>query len=260
MKYLLIVLLPLAIWLGTAKPANRQVQTSKPEQKTEGKSDDKPFVLLELFTSQGCSSCPPADEQLARLAKQSSEELPVYALSYHVDYWNYLGWEDPFSDARFSERQRSYAGSLRSRVYTPQLVVNGQAEMIGSRQKETTDAVAEALDNSNNLPLTFKWKRSGDNIAVDYTLDQENLLDNSSLVALVAQKEASSQVVRGENRGRKLKHVNVVRSFFQAPLSQKSGQIELGLPDDIGAFEIVLFIQKGKSGRVLAVNATSVVP
>ena len=96
--------------------------------------DNKGFAVVELFTSEGCSSCPPADELVARIEKESKDK-PVYILAYHVDYWNRLGWKDQFSSADFSKRQNEYANYLHlESVYTPQIVVNGKKEFVGSEE------------------------------------------------------------------------------------------------------------------------------
>jgi hypothetical protein len=103
-------------------------------------------VVLELFTSQGCSSCPPADRLLTRLAQDGALKDRVIPLSFHVDYWDYIGWQDPFASARWSERQREYGRAFRSnRIYTPQLVVNGKSECVGSQEKVVRQQIAAAL-------------------------------------------------------------------------------------------------------------------
>lgn len=107
--------------------------------RADGKPEPKGHVVVELFTSQGCSSCPPADRVLADLARDPS----LIALAFHVDYWNDLGWADPFSRAAYSDRQRAYAGD-DGRVYTPALVVNGGATVVGSQRKAVARAIADA--------------------------------------------------------------------------------------------------------------------
>lgn len=226
-----------------------ETETAQPVTRND---DGTSFALLELFTSQGCSSCPPADEQLARFAERSKAGEAIYALSYHVDYWNYLGWEDPFSDARFSARQRNYAEQLRSRVYTPQLVVNGRTEMIGSRKGETEAAVRSALKDSQFHSLSFTYAVDGDAINIDYQLTGDGLPENTHLVAIVVQPDASRSVKRGENRGRELTHVNVVRAFQQKQINESKGNIRLVPPADLEKYELVLFIQEGVAGEVLA--------
>ena len=112
-------------------------------------------ILVELFTSQGCSSCPPADRVLAKLAKEAEAgDLPIVALSFHVDYWNRLGWKDPYSDAAFSQRQRIYASKLPDqRVYTPEIVVNGSSGHVGSRESEVRSAINYQQKNHKNIPF-----------------------------------------------------------------------------------------------------------
>ncbi|MGH9465120.1 MAG: DUF1223 domain-containing protein, partial [Thermoanaerobaculia bacterium] len=106
-------------------------------------------VLLELFTSQGCSSCPPADRLLSRLAAARGSEPVVVPLAFHVDYWNHIGWEDPFSQGRWSARQRAYALAFgRDGVYTPQLVVDGTEELVGSDERAVRRAIERAAAQS----------------------------------------------------------------------------------------------------------------
>ena len=112
----------------------QQAATSQAEEITKN-SRSKGMAVIELFTSQGCSSCPSADRNLARIVESAERDgRPVYALSFHVDYWNSLGWRDPFSAEEFTQRQREYARKFQARsVYTPQMVVNGQVHFVGSR-------------------------------------------------------------------------------------------------------------------------------
>ena len=103
-------------------------------------------MVIELFTSQGCSSCPPADRLLSRLAEEPAYRGKVVPLAFHVDYWNYIGWTDPFSSPRWSERQRDYGRSLGlGTVYTPQLVIDGRSECVGSQEGDVRREIARAL-------------------------------------------------------------------------------------------------------------------
>ncbi len=166
-------------------------------------------TLVELFTSQGCSSCPPADALLARLA----EEPGVVALSFHVDYWDYLGWRDPYASPAFSERQRRYARALGDRVYTPQVVVNGTASLVGSREPQVRAAIDRAKTRQASVQITIEeTARRNHSLSVRYALS--NAPAAGLVVNLaVAEEGAANPVKAGENRGRRLRHVNVVRVF-----------------------------------------------
>lgn len=110
----------------------------------------EPVAVIELFTSQGCSSCPPADVLLSKTITDAKENgKKIFAISFHVDYWNRLGWTDPFSDKKYSDRQSAYADQLNpGQVYTPQMVVNGEKEFVGSDQKALNDALQHSLNTN----------------------------------------------------------------------------------------------------------------
>ncbi|MEM9704235.1 MAG: DUF1223 domain-containing protein, partial [Planctomycetota bacterium] len=139
-----------------------------------GPADGQPprFAVVELFTSQGCSSCPPADAVLEALAERAAEEAEngriLLPISWHVDYWNRLGWADPYSDARHTARQRAYAAELSDgRVYTPQAVVNGAAETVGSRKKNVAALIDKAFKEQANGKLSLALlPTSGDDLTV----------------------------------------------------------------------------------------------
>ncbi len=122
------------------------VRDNLPDKSETRIAEEKGFAVLELFTSEGCSSCPPADELLAKIQKES-EGKSIYILAYHVDYWDRLGWKDMFSSADYSKRQTQYGQWLhKSSVYTPQLIVNGKAEFVGSSESAIREAIAAQLD------------------------------------------------------------------------------------------------------------------
>ena len=175
-----------------------------------------PFAVAELFTSQGCSSCPPADRVLAELRDRAARTgEPIHVFSFHVDYWNYLGWADPFSSPHFSARQTDYTDRLEVRTYTPQLVINGQTELIGSRSEQVTAAIDAALARpAKDYGLEVSAVRLGDTVRVTYSLSEP--APHLRAVALLVDERAESEVTRGENRGRKLVHVNVVRDMAVA--------------------------------------------
>jgi hypothetical protein len=170
---------------------------------------DKGVAVLELYTSEGCSSCPPADDVLRDLAKDSN----VVALSFHVTYWNRLGWKDSFSQKIFDERQYRYAEKFKENgVYTPQAVINGETGMVGSKRGDVSKAVKLALETSAIVKIVLKTTVKVDEIQVNYTLSGEVPKDAVVQFALL-ESGFATKVKRGENNGQTLKHDNVVRDF-----------------------------------------------
>ncbi len=214
-----------------------------------------PVAVVELFTSEGCSSCPPADRVLADLVKHArTSGRRVYALGFHVDYWNSLGWRDPFSDAAYSQRQRKYATALaEEQVYTPQMIVNGQAGFVGSNPARADREIAAALATPATVALAVEARRDGPRVHVNYRAAGAP----KGAVVCVAWTEsaATTRVARGENAGRTLAHVNVVRSFVTRAL-EASGAGSVTLSAGGGdAGEVVAFVQDGRSLHVLGASA-----
>jgi hypothetical protein len=179
-------------------------------------------VLVELFTSEGCSSCPPADELLMQLDRtQPITGVEVIALSQHVDYWNRLGWADPYSSAEFSSRQGDYSRAFsQDGVYTPQMVVDGRAEFVGSNQSRAREAIISA---ARSPKATITLKRSdpaGDAGASTIPLEVRieklppvSAGDIAEVLLAVTESDLRSEVSRGENSGRRLTHTAVVRQL-----------------------------------------------
>jgi hypothetical protein len=178
------------------------------------------MVVLELFTSQGCSSCPSADAVLRDLGKDPNLQGKVLPLSFHVDYWNYLGWADPFSSPRWSNRQRDYGKAFQTdRIYTPQLVVAGRTHLVGSRRAQALDEIraASLLPPGGQVQLSTAW---GDKDALKVELSASRLADPSAPEAvawvIVFENNHSVRVTRGENTGEQLQHDYVVRHMERA--------------------------------------------
>ncbi len=208
-------------------------------------------VVVELFTSQGCYSCPPADDFLGVLAKRPG----VLALSFHVDYWNYLGWRDPYSSAEATQRQHDYASALRRRtVYTPQMVVDGKLQGIGSytgvidghirlRQKAADDRVAVSITggaNAETLTVTLKGDggRTGD----------------CAVWLVYFDKKHTTAIPRGENAGKTLSYYNVVREFRRVA-DYRDADLEIDLPRTgaKGAHydRVAVLVQRPDGGRIV---------
>lgn len=206
--------------------------------------------MLELFTSEGCSSCPPADELMGKIEKEYKDE-PVYLLSYHVDYWNRLGWKDRFSSSENSQRQQQYSRILNSQVYTPQLVVNGKTEFVGSDENNIKNAIQQALFDTKKTNVELSATVSQNAVNVHYkapSKDPQNML----LVNLV-EKHSSTQVGKGENEGRHLHHWQIVHKQNTISLNkQQEGNTAFKLPEGFSPenWEVIAFIQNMKTGEI----------
>jgi hypothetical protein len=207
---------------------------------------------VELFTSEGCSSCPPADELVGMVQKENPEK-PIYILAYHVDYWDHQGWKDPYSDREYSKRQTKYAGWLKLQtVYTPQIIVNGKKEFVGSNKRALNDAISASLQEKNDHYLTFKPTVEKGQILIDYHTNGP--LKVSDLVIGFIQKSGHSLVQRGENSGRALSHVQIVRKLVIGTLGAARGQINLAFPKDYKNYEweLIAFIQNNLNGEIFS--------
>jgi hypothetical protein len=219
-------------------------------------------VVVELFTSEGCSSCPPADLLLQKFDKQPIPGAQLIVLSEHVDYWNHIGWTDPYSSAAYSQRQSTYGNRLQlESVYTPQMVVDGSDEFVGSDSHEATKAFEKAAGNMK-IPVRISSATLEGNV-VKAHLETGSLPVQSrkaDLVFVVALNHAESQVARGENSGRRLTHVAVVRTIIKAA-SLTDGQ---SFSQDVSAkiehradpsqLRVIAFLQESGQGRILGAS------
>ena len=165
-------------------------------------------ILIELFTSQGCSSCPPADAVLRDISTQGD----VLPLAFHVDYWDYLGWADPFASPTFTARQRAYASHRGFNVYTPQMVVDGRSASVGSNRSGVLSSIASAKEDAKGAPSTLT--RAGGDVNVTIGTAPAAGASASGKVYLISFDERQSTAIRsGENAGRNIVYANVVRSM-----------------------------------------------
>lgn len=213
----------------------------------------KRFAVIELFTSEGCSSCPPADALLSRIQNES-KDMPVYILAYHVDYWNRLGWRDAFSSAAYSKRQADYARWLHATLYTPQLVVNGSKEFVGSDENLLRNTIqTEILKERTCDVKLFDVKKLEGTISFQYHI--EGAPANTSLLVALVQKKAESHVLKGENRGRNLSHVQIVRSLQIINLKgNNTGAGKLEIPESLNdqGLEVIALLQKNDGGEIVS--------
>ncbi len=219
---------------------------------------DGAFAVVELFTSEGCSSCPPADALLREVHNASRREgRPVYALSFHVDYWNGLGWKDPFSSAMFSERQRAYARAFgREQVYTPQMVVNGTEAFNGSDRAREQRAVSAALAQAQAARVTLRIDRDAERGALRVRYTTSGVPSDARIDVAEVEDGLGGVVERGENAGRTLRHEGVVRHFASVAAARE-GTVILPAPDEAAraATSIIAFVELPSMQVVAATRA-----
>lgn len=164
-------------------------------------------VIIELFTSQGCSSCPTADKVLKYFVDNNPN---VIALSMHVDYWNYIGWADPFSSAQITQRQKQYSAAMgRNNIYTPQMVIDGKYQESGSHYNKILPLVGEALSGAKDVPVSVD---AVDNkLQVGITPHSSQAQENADIVVIGYDNEKTTKVTRGENSGEEITNANIVQ-------------------------------------------------
>jgi len=249
--------------MKAAKQTNSSSDVTSPVVTVTAHSPDnhlRPFALVELFTSEGCSSCPPADRVLAALHQADAPDAPIYCLGFHVDYWDRLGWTDRFASKDFAARQHAYANTFEfNRVYTPQMVVNGQQEFVGSDRRKAADAVQTALQLSPEFAIDLHVTSASDQaVDVQFTLPKQSVQSNRVLNLAAVQATASTDVARGENSGRTLSHVNSVIAL-QSTQPSVDGAAHLKLPEGFAASQVIAWVQDTQSGQVLAATHADVV-
>jgi hypothetical protein len=218
-------------------------------------------VIVELFTSEGCSSCPPADALLGRLSREGQVDgVQVFPLGFHVDYWNYLGWRDRFSAAAYSKRQESYARLLRTDgPYTPQMIVDGEEEFIGSDASRARQAIDQAASEPGAAEIELSWAGAG-KLLVRVKAHGTEAAD---ILLAVTEDNLSSQVKAGENNGHVLRHSAVVRDFRRIGQLQK-GSFQTGVPLKLDPdwkrkdLHVVVFVQTPDDGKIQ--GAASITP
>jgi hypothetical protein len=227
------------------------VAEAKATPSTVGKQEP---VLVELFTSQGCSSCPPADALLRDIDDRT--EVDVIALSFHVDYWDYIGWRDPYSSREATKRQQAYAAKIsQGRAYTPQLVVDGRAHVLGSNARDAVAAIERASKRpasglSLSTHLASKKSRQW-----QVELEASGPLEGKRLYLAIYESGLTTKVVRGENAGRNIHNDYVVRRLV--PVKTGLTTLALDASWDEGKLGIVAFAQDKKTLRIEAVHRSA---
>lgn len=207
-------------------------------------AESKQGVVVELYTSQGCSSCPPADELMAELSVMPG----VIGLALHVDYWDYIGWADTFGQAKFSERQRNYAHAAGDKmVYTPQMIIDGRARMVGNDPEPVVRAIAASAKTQRTI--TLNMQRQGDQIVI--TGRTREALPDGTMVQLVHYlNRANVEIERGENAGLTMDYHNVVTSWQALGEWRGTGDLQMKVP--AGAGSVAVLIQSSGPREILA--------
>jgi len=247
MKYFLLV-------IGTLSFLILNFSKALENESTEDEMDANPFAVVELFTSEGCYSCPPADKLLSKIIDDAREkDRRVFALAFHVDYWDRLGWKDAFSSKEFSDRQRDYAQAFRSNsIYTPQMIVNGTKEFVGSESETAFKTISSVLENPPyaEIELSTDFNRDMDMVTVNYKIS--GLIENANVNIALVERNIVREIGHGENGGKTLNHDNVVRAF-EVKNAKKTGSQTLSIPNDADLKNASVFVYvQDKKSKVIA--------
>lgn len=230
-----------------------------------GKPAATSAVVVELFTSEGCSSCPPADKLLAELDEnQTVTGAQVIALSEHVDYWNRLGWKDPFSSAQFTERQTDYSRALHVEdIYTPQMIVDGQNQFVGNQRATALDAIAKAAQSPKASVEVAVKPLAANSITLSIQVSDVPDVsrgDRADVIVAITESGLMSNVSRGENAGRRLTHSAVTRRLVKVgTIEGKDFNAEQAVHLESiwkrARLRAVVFVQERGSRRILGAAA-----
>jgi hypothetical protein len=243
------------IWGRIASAAAAAFLTVLASSPLSGDSATATPVLVELFTSEGCSSCPPADELLRTLdSTQPVEGVQLIVLGEHVDYWDGLGWKDTYSSHAFTVRQQTYADRLHLEgPYTPQMVVDGSFQFLGSDRERAN----QAFEKARSLPkVTIRISSvKVENGKLRAHIDTDALPSHAEVFVALALEDAQSQVLHGENGGHRLEHVAVVRNLASVGKAGKgemfSKDVSLSINAPAQPYRVIAFVQEPKQGKVL---------
>lgn len=252
------IILFIAALLIISACSMQKVESQKIETQTPSASQSKQPVLIELFTSQGCSSCPPADRALAEMdSRQPFAEAEIITLALHVDYWNYLGWKDEFSSPIFSRRQGLYTSKFKlDGNYTPQMVVDGELHFVGSNTDEAKKAITKALKSEKaKVELSF----AGDKLSVNIPNLPKH--GDATVFLAIAESNLKRNINRGENSGKTLEYVSVTREIqslgmVNAQTNAFNAETNLQFQPEWNKenLKFVVFVQENASRKILGVS------
>lgn len=254
---MILILFGVSVFYAQEKPVVAAESSSFVSKSNAARA--KTPVLVELFTSEGCATCPPAERVLAVLQnEQSNPDAEIITLALHVDYWNRGGWTDEFSSPIYSQRQQIYGDKFKiDAIYTPQMIVDGSRQFIGSNLDEANKVISEAAKTPKaNVELSF----ADDKLKVKISGVPKH--ENAAVFVAIAEDNLSTNVSKGENGGRTLQHTSVVRSLkpIGRLLAQENNFEMEFAPEDRAQnwkqenLKYVVFLQENQSRRILGVN------
>lgn len=234
--------------------ASLQYGSKKTAERQNSKEDRKGFAVVELFTSEGCAYCPPAHELLAKIQRDNPDKK-IYALAYHVDFWDNNKWKDRFSNAQHSKRQLSYARWLNvPSVYAPQVVVNGKGEFAGTDESKIQGFIKETLIKPSKAVLSIQGTQDEGKLVLNYQVGGG--LENSHLQVAIVKKSSDGTVEEGKDKGHLFTHVQTVRGFHSSSLAKDGKGISvIKLPEGFNSkdWEVIAMIQNlDNTGEILA--------
>jgi hypothetical protein len=258
-----LIVVPLVVFLTLA-------YSHPPARSVENTGSGRRVVIVELFTSEGCSSCPPADTLLKKLSEQPSfPDTEIIAMEEHVDYWDHLGWKDPFSSSEFTERQNEYARTLgNGGVYTPQMIVDGNVELVGSRSKEALEVIQKAASQPRaEIQIVPAAAPTADKAAYEIKITNLGALSqagDAEFWIAVTEKGLHNDVTAGENSGERLQHAAIVRSIQKVDSIRGSDDhvthaiIKLHNSWQRENLAVVAFAVEKKSHRIIGANSAPI--
>jgi hypothetical protein len=245
--------------------------TAKPKGQTSAAEIDRKPVVVELFTSEGCSSCPPADTLLQRLDQQQPVAgAEVIALEEHVDYWNHDGWIDPYSSSEWTQRQQTYVALFKKDAYTPELVVDGRSQFVGNNPQEAVREIEKAA-RSVKTEVAIVAGKADANDSRHFTVSVGKLAGNTAgdvaeVWLAVTEDGLHSSVIRGENAGHILHHVATLRSLRKIGVADAGATVsftgnslvKLSSHWELENLHVMVFVQKKKSREILGAASTRI--
>jgi hypothetical protein len=252
--------------------ASKAQQESADEDRKDQKMDRKP-VIVELFTSEGCSSCPPADLLLQKLvAQQPVPGAEVIALEEHVDYWNHLGWADPYSSPDWTQRQQDYAAFFKGDPYTPQAVVDGHSQFVGNSARDASQLI-ETASTAEKAEVAIALAETGPKSSKIHIsvgrLPHQPSGDVAEIWLAVTEDGLQSSVSRGENAGRTLPHIATLRSLRKIGVADANGSSVSFTADQVvkldahwnpAKLRVAVFVQKKKSREIIGAASSAIQP